>query len=31
MHYLPCGVIKKIEAGELEVTGHEEGVPTLFW
>lgn len=29
IQYLPSGVIKKVEKGELEVTGHEEGVPTL--
>ena len=27
--YLPEGVIKKIESGKLEVTGKEEGFPTL--
>lgn len=29
VQYLPSGVIKKIKKGELEVIGHEEGVPTL--
>lgn len=29
IQYLPSGVIKKIQNGELQVTGHEEGVPTL--
>lgn len=29
VQYLPSGVIKKIEKGELEVTGKEEDVPTL--
>lgn len=29
VQYLPSGVIKKIEKGELEVLGHEDGVPTL--
>ena len=29
IQYLPSGVIKKIQKGELQVTGHEEGVPTL--
>ena len=29
VQYLPSGVIKKIEKGELEVTGKEENVPTL--
>ena len=29
VQYLPSGVIKKIQSGELKVTGHEEGVPTL--
>ena len=31
VHYLPSGVIKKITSGELEVLGHEEGVPTLLF
>ena len=31
VQYLPSGVIKKIKNGELEVTGHEEGVPTLIF
>ena len=31
VQYLPSGVIKKIESGELEVLGHEEGVPTLLF
>ena len=30
VQYLPDGVIKKIESGELEVIGHEEGMPTLI-
>lgn len=29
IQYLPEGVIKKIESGKLEVTGKEEGFPTL--
>lgn len=29
VQYLPSGVIKKIESGELEVTGKEENAPTL--
>ena len=29
IQYLPSGVIAKIETGELEVLGHEDGVPTL--
>lgn len=29
VQYLPSGVIKKIEKGELEVTGKEENAPTL--
>ena len=29
--YLPSGVIKKIKDGELEVLGHEDGVPTLLF
>ena len=29
IQYLPSGVIAKIESGELEVLGHEDGVPTL--
>lgn len=29
IQYLPSGVIKKIENGELKVIGKEEGVPTL--
>jgi adenine-specific DNA-methyltransferase len=29
VQYLPSGVIKKIKTGELEIVGHEEGVPTL--
>ena len=29
IQYLPSGVIKKIENGDLEVLGHEDGVPTL--
>ena len=29
VQYLPDGVIKKVESGELEVTGREEGLPTL--
>ncbi|WP_455714896.1 site-specific DNA-methyltransferase, partial [Anaerosporobacter sp.] len=29
IQYLPSGVIKKIEKGELEVIGHEQGGPTL--
>ena len=29
IQYLPDGVIKKIESGELEVIGHEENAPTL--
>lgn len=29
IQYLPSGVIKKIENGELSVIGHEEGAPTL--
>lgn len=31
VQYLPSGVIKKIENGELEVTGHEKDVPTLIF
>ena len=31
VQYLPSGVIKKIRSGELEVIGHEEGVPTLVF
>lgn len=31
VQYLPSGVIKKITSGELEVLGHEEGVPTLLF
>ena len=31
VQYLPSGVIKKIESGELEILGHEEGVPTLLF
>lgn len=30
IQYLPSGVIKKINNGELSVLGHEEGVPTLI-
>lgn len=30
IQYLPSGVIKKIENGELTVIGHEIGVPTLI-
>lgn len=29
VQYLPDGVIKKIESGELDVIGHEENAPTL--
>ena len=29
VQYLPSGVIKKIKNGELEIVGHEPGVPTL--
>ena len=29
VQYLPSGVIKKIESGELKIVGHEDGVPTL--
>ena len=29
IQYLPSGVIKKINNGQLSVEGHEEGVPTL--
>lgn len=29
VQYLPSGVIKKIESGDLEVTGKEENAPTL--
>ena len=29
IQYLPSGVIKKIKNGELQVLGHEDGVPTL--
>lgn len=29
IQYLPSGVIKKIKNGELDVLGHEDGVPTL--
>ena len=31
VQYLPSGVIKKINDGELEVLGHEDGVPTLLF
>lgn len=31
IQYLPSGVIKKILNGELEVRGHEDGVPTLLF
>ncbi len=31
IQYLPDGVIKKIESGELEVIGHEDGMPTLLF
>lgn len=31
IQYLPKGVIKKIENGELQVLGHEDGVPTLLF
>ena len=31
VQYLPSGVIKKIKDGELEVLGHEDGVPTLLF
>lgn len=31
VQYLPSGVIKKIQSGDLQVTGHEEGVPTLIF
>ena len=31
VQYLPSGVIKKITSSELEVLGHEEGVPTLLF
>lgn len=31
VQYLPSGVIKRITSGELEVLGHEEGVPTLLF
>ena len=31
VQYLPSGVIKKITSGELEVLGHEDGVPTLLF
>ena len=31
VQYLPDGVIKKIESGELEVIGHEEDRPTLLF
>ena len=31
VQYLPSGVIKKIKNGELEVLGHEDGVPTLLF
>ena len=30
IQYLPDGVIKKIESGELDVIGHEENTPTLI-
>lgn len=30
IQYLPSGVIKKIEDGELKVIGHEENTPTLI-
>lgn len=29
VQYLPDGVIKKVESGELEVLGHEDNMPTL--
>lgn len=31
IQYLPDGVIKKIDSGELEVVGHEDGMPTLLF
>lgn len=31
IQYLPSGVIKKIKNGDLEVLGHENGVPTLLF
>lgn len=31
IQYLPDGVIKKIDSGELEVVGHEGGMPTLLF
>ena len=31
IQYLPSGVIKKVKDGELEVLGHEDGVPTLLF
>lgn len=31
VQYLPDGVIKKIESGELEVIGHEDNMPTLMF
>ena len=31
VQYLPSGVIKKILNGDLEVIGHEDGVPTLLF
>lgn len=29
VQYLPDGVIKKVESGELEILGHEDNMPTL--
>lgn len=29
VQYLPDGVIKKVESGELEIVGHEDNAPTL--
>ena len=31
IQYLPDGVIKKIDSGELKVIGHEDGMPTLMF
>lgn len=31
IQYLPDGVIRKIDSGELEVVGHEDGMPTLMF
>lgn len=31
IQYLPSGVIKKVEQGELEILGHEDGAPTLVF